>query len=163
LAYLDRLLQPGETVLARARLHAIIYLRSILLLILAAAAAIAGWIALRHTSYAIAAYAVAAIIALVALSELLSKMVLRSTSEFAVTSLRVIVKRGILSLHTVEINLDKIESVDVIQSLFGRMFGYGDVMIHGVGARLDPILGIADPLDFRTAITTRGARAPAPG
>jgi uncharacterized membrane protein YdbT with pleckstrin-like domain len=69
--------------------------------------------------------------------------------------MRVVQKRGILSLHTIEMNLDKVESVDVDQSLLGRMFGFGTVAIHGVGARWDPIVGIEDPLDFRSAITTR--------
>ncbi len=36
----------------------------------------------------------------------------------------------------------------------GAMFGFGTVAIHGVGSRWDPIVGIEDPLGFRSAITT---------
>ena len=81
----------------------------------------------------------------------------RATTEFCITDHRVIVKRGFFSLHTVELNVDKVESVDVDQSLIGRMFGYGTVTIHGVGARWDPISQIIDPLGFRNAITSRAA------
>ena len=86
-------------------------------------------------------------------------MIARSTTEFCVTDHRVIVKRGFFSLHTVELNVDKVESVDVDQSLLGRMFGYGSVTIHGVGARWDPIPLITDPLGFRNAITAHTSAA----
>jgi len=36
--------------------------------------------------------------------------------------------------YTVEVHMDKVESVDVDQSLLGRMLDYGDVIIHATGA-----------------------------
>jgi uncharacterized membrane protein YdbT with pleckstrin-like domain len=159
LSYLNRVLQPGETVLVRTRLHGVIFLRPIFLLVVAAGVAIAGYVLRANAQLALALYALGGLIGLVGVVDLIGKMILRGTTEFGVTSHRVVVKRGIFSLHTVEMNLDKVESVDVDQSLMGRMLGYGAVVIHGVGSRWDPIVGIGDPFAFRSAITTH--RAPA--
>jgi hypothetical protein len=52
-------------------------------------------------------------------------------------------------------NMDKIESVDVDQSLIGRLFDYGDVIIRGTGAGIEPLRGIDSPLAFRNAVTAR--------
>ncbi len=159
MSYLDRVLQPGETVLVRARLHGILFLRSIAALIAAAGVAIAGYVLRANDQLALALYALGGLIGLFGLVDLTGKMILRGTTEFGVTTHRVVVKRGVFSLHTIEMNLDKVESVDVDQSLIGRMLGYGAVVIHGVGSRWDPIEGIGDPFAFRSAITTH--RAPA--
>lgn len=159
MAYLDRVLQPGEAILVRARLHGILYLRPVFLLMVAAAVAVAAFVLRGHGDIPLGLYALAGLIGIFGLIDLVGRMILRATTEFGVTSHRVVVKRGIFSLHTVEMNLDKVESVDVDQSLLGRIFGYGAVVIHGVGARWDPIVGIGDPFAFRSAITTH--RAPA--
>ena len=52
-------------------------------------------------------------------------------------------------------SLDKVESVDVNQSIMGRIFGYGDVTILGVGEGRETIRTIAAPLEFRNFITAR--------
>jgi membrane protein YdbS with pleckstrin-like domain len=156
-SYLDRVLQPEERVLVRGYLHWVIYLPSLMLQ--AVAIALAAWARLSLTGHPLAmvVYAGAGLLLLLGISAFLGRMVVRLTTEFAVTDHRVIVKRGFMSLHTVEMNLDKVESVDVDQTILGRILGYGAVTIHGVGARWDPIPRIADPLKFRNAITTRAS------
>jgi hypothetical protein len=52
-------------------------------------------------------------------------------------------------------SLDKVESVDVNQSILGRILNYGDVSIFGVGEGNKTIETIASPLAFRNSITTR--------
>ena len=52
-------------------------------------------------------------------------------------------------------NLDKVESVDVDQSIAGRIFGWGDVTIRGVGEGAERIRMIGAPLEFRNHITAR--------
>ncbi len=156
MSYLDKVLQPGEVVLVKTQPHWVVLLGSIVLLGLAAILAIASFVVLSGQP-AWAGYVVAGIVALFGLVTLLARMMVRASTEFCVTDHRIIVKRGILSLHTVELNVDKVESVDVDQSLLGRMFGYGEVTIHGVGARWDPIPMISNPLGFRNAITARTA------
>jgi uncharacterized membrane protein YdbT with pleckstrin-like domain len=155
LAYLDSLLQPGETLLARSRPHWIILLAPIAELFVAVIVAIATFVALPQSQLALIGYGVAGLLAIGGALHLIARALTRSTTEYGVTNIRVVQKRGVLSLHTIEMNLDKVESVDVDQSLLGRIFGFGTVAVHGVGARWDPIVGIEDPLGFRSAMTTR--------
>ena len=71
----------------------------------------------------------------------------------ALTNQRVIYKEGLVRRNTIEMNIQKVESLDVRQSVFGRLFGYGDVLVRGTGVGLNPILKIADPLQFRNAVS----------
>ena len=79
----------------------------------------------------------------------------RWTTETDVTNLRVVHKTGFIKRRTFEISLDKVESVDVNQSILGRLLDYGDVTILGVGEGKETISTIASPLKFRTFITAR--------
>lgn len=71
------------------------------------------------------------------------------TSEFAFTNNRVIIKTGLISMKTVEKNLQKIESVNVNQSILGRLFGYGDLVIVGTGGTREVFTQIKKPIKFR--------------
>lgn len=73
----------------------------------------------------------------------------RYTDEFAVTNRRVIVKTGLISRKTLEMNLSKIESVNVDQSIFGRLLGYGTITIIGTGGTRESFPNISKPLLFR--------------
>ena len=73
------------------------------------------------------------------------------STEVAVTTRRVIVKTGFISRKTVEINLNKVESIQVDQGVLGRMLDYGTLVIAGTGTSHEPIVGIAQPLEFRKA------------
>src|SRR5262249_42591338 len=74
------------------------------------------------------------------------------TSEFAITSKRVIVKEGLIYRDTLELNLQRVESVSVDQSLIGRLFGYGTITIIGTGGTRETFHRIAHPLEFRKAV-----------
>jgi len=76
----------------------------------------------------------------------------RVSTVIAVTNHRLICKNGLIARHTVEMNLDKIESVDVDQTFLGRIFAFGKVTIRGVGTTIDPVRGIADPIGLRQAV-----------
>ncbi|MCF6783703.1 PH domain-containing protein [Stutzerimonas stutzeri] len=71
------------------------------------------------------------------------------TTELAITNKRVIAKFGLISRSTIEINLHRIESVQVIQSVIGRILNYGTIVVSGAGNPQAPIPGIASPLEFR--------------
>ena len=73
------------------------------------------------------------------------------TSEFAVTNKRVIMKIGWISRQVLELNLHKIESVNVDQSLLGRLLGYGTIIVIGTGGKRETFDRIAHPLAFRKA------------
>ena len=69
------------------------------------------------------------------------------------TDRRVVYKTGLIRRHTIEMNMDKVESVNVDQSILGRIFGYGTVDIRGTGGGLEPLRNIRDPLAFRNHVT----------
>lgn len=71
------------------------------------------------------------------------------TTELAVTNKRVIAKVGFISRETIELNLSKTESIQINQSLLGRIFNYGSLSINGTGSSHAPISGIREPLEFR--------------
>ena len=73
------------------------------------------------------------------------------TTELAVTTKRVIVKHGFVRRRTVEINLNKVESIQVDQGVLGRIFDFGTLVVAGTGASHAPITGIAAPMAFRKA------------
>ena len=73
------------------------------------------------------------------------------STELAVTTKRVIVKHGFIRRQTVEINLDKVESVQVDQGAVGRVFNFGTLVISGTGTSHAPLTGIAAPMAFRRA------------
>jgi uncharacterized membrane protein YdbT with pleckstrin-like domain len=64
----------------------------------------------------------------------------------------VIVKIGFLSRRTIEINLSRVESIQVDQSLLGRVLNYGTIVVIGTGGTKEPFTLIADPLAFRHAV-----------
>ena len=80
-------------------------------------------------------------------------LIRRVSTELAVTDRRVIYKSGIFARHTLEMNRSKVESVDVDQSLLGRLLGFGTITVRGTGGSLEPIRMISDPLTFRSHIT----------
>ena len=149
--YIDEILQPGEKVLYSTNAHWIFYLPAIaawiVALVLAAAAVVVP-------PEALVGLPAAAVIAVVALYFTIRGWFHRFTTETDVTDRRVVHKTGFINRRTFEISLDKIASVEVIQSIPGRLLNYGDVIIVGMGeVPPQPIKTIASPLAFRSAIT----------
>lgn len=145
--YAKKILQPGETLRHVSRIHWIIYLRGILLLLVGAA--ILVWLETTWADVLALAFVALGII-LVGLAWLR-----RSTTEVAVSNRRIIYKRGIFSRHTIEMNLAKVESVDVDQSVLGRIFGYGTIRVRGTGSGIEALRRIDTPIKFRNCITAR--------
>jgi uncharacterized membrane protein YdbT with pleckstrin-like domain len=71
------------------------------------------------------------------------------STEVAITNRRVIFKTGLVKRHTVEINLEKVESLRVDQGFWGRILNFGSIYMSGTGASVAPFHDIADPLVFR--------------
>ncbi|MHC8346614.1 PH domain-containing protein [Pseudomonas sp. RT6P73] len=73
------------------------------------------------------------------------------TTELAVTNKRVIAKFGFIKRATIEINIHKIESIQVHQGILGRIFNFGTIIVSGAGNPQAPLPGISRPLVFRRA------------
>jgi uncharacterized membrane protein YdbT with pleckstrin-like domain len=152
--YIDEILQPGEKVLYSTNLHWIFYWRAIATWIVALVLLVLS----RATSteaVILICLSAAAVVALAALYWTAAAWVRLWTTETDVTNLRVVHKSGFIRRRTFEMSLDKVESVDVNQSILGRIFNYGDVTILGVGEGRETIADIASPLAFRNFITAR--------
>ena len=152
--YIDDILQPGEKVLYSTNAHWIFYLPAIaawllalILLFLSRSAVTESVILLCLSASAVAAIA--------ALFWTFKAWFHRWTTETDVTNLRVVHKTGFIKRRTFEMSLDKVESVDVDQSILGRLLNYGNVTVRGVGEGAETITTIASPLDFRNHITAR--------
>ena len=64
----------------------------------------------------------------------LKMMINKWTTERALTNTRYIQKTGWIARNTEEISINKIEEVDLKQSIFGRILDYGSISISGTGA-----------------------------
>lgn len=152
--YIDEILQPGERVLYSTNAHWIFYFPAILAWIVA----IALFAVSRQSDiYSIMILCLfgSGLVALAALFWTVKGWFHRFTTETDVTNLRVVHKTGFIKRRTFEMALDKVESVDVDQTILGRILNYGDVTIRGVGEGVETIKTIASPLAFRSSITTR--------
>src|ERR1700688_3735001 len=99
--------------------------------------------------------AAALVVALAALYWTVKAWFHRWTTETDVTNMRVVHKSGFIKRRTFEMSLDKVESVDVDQTILGRILNYGSVTVRGVGEGAETIDMIASPLASRNPITAR--------
>jgi uncharacterized membrane protein YdbT with pleckstrin-like domain len=152
--YIDEILQPGEKVLYSTNAHWMFYLPAIaawivalILLVLSRVTTTEGIVLLCLSG--------SAVMAIAGLYWSGKAWFHRWTTETDVTNLRVVHKTGFIKRRTFEMSLDKVESVDVNQSILGRLLNYGDVTVRGVGEGFETIKTIASPLAFRSSITAR--------
>lgn len=153
--YIDDILQPGEKVLYSTNAHWIFFLPALGLWVVAAVFLVLSGMVPTGSPLIVACWAMAGVLAVVALYKTVTAWFHRWTTETDVTTLRVVHKEGFISRKTFEMNVDKVESVDVSQSVLGRILGYGDVMVRGVGEGDKEIKTIAAPLAFRNAVIAR--------
>ena len=154
MSYVQRVLQPDEKVVYQSTLHWIIFIPAMLLLLIGLAG-LAVYFLYDDETMRMVAYSLMAVGFGTAFISFLTAWFKRWTTEVAVTDRRIIYKHGFINRHTVEMNMDKVESVDVDQSVFGRLFDYGDITVRGTGSSIEPLRRIDSPLAFRNAVTAR--------
>ena len=147
--YVNSVLQPGENLQAYSTLHWLIYSRALIALV----AAVVFFIA----SFQVAQYGqiflwIAVFFAAGAIILFVPAWIRRLGTEIAVTDRRIILKHGLIQRHTIEINMDKVESVDVDQSILGRIFDYGTVTVRGTGTGIEPLGNVSAPIALRNAV-----------
>jgi uncharacterized membrane protein YdbT with pleckstrin-like domain len=152
MSYVNEVLQPDETVRFRTNVHWSVYLKAITALVIGLA--LLAWYWQDGTGsmvllLAAAAFGVSALILVV------PPFLERLGTEIAITDRRIIYKTGLVERHTVEISMDKVESVDVDQSVLGRIFGYGTVTVRGTGEAAEPLRNVAAPIALRNAVLVR--------
>jgi uncharacterized membrane protein YdbT with pleckstrin-like domain len=146
--YVEGHLLAGEHVVYKTRLHWILFLRPALVVV----AGIALALVLRPVQDPPWLWMLGAGVTLVGLGWGLVHYVELMTSEFAVTSSRLILKVGLISRYTTELLLTKVETIGVQQGLMGRMLGYGDLTVTGTGGAREVFRRVRDPIGFRNHV-----------
>lgn len=147
MSYLMQSLAPGEAIVAMFKLHWSMWIRLWIVVVLGLVAVVA-LLAAQVAWGTWAALAAAILTILVAGYQWLW---LRGIEQ-GVTNRRVVRKIGIVSRETTELRLASIETVDLRQSFWGRIFGYGDVEITGRGETAMVLDRIARPIDVKRDI-----------
>jgi uncharacterized membrane protein YdbT with pleckstrin-like domain len=151
--YVDENLIQGEKVAYRAPLHWKVAMGPMLLSILLLVGAFVLFdYAWPGTDNSRAFWIAGAVLLVLATIPILKARVAMSSAEFVVTNKRVILKTGFVHNKTAEMFLNKIESVGVDQTIMGRVFGYGSIVLRGTGGSLEPFSNVARPLEFRRQI-----------
>jgi uncharacterized membrane protein YdbT with pleckstrin-like domain len=164
MSYVQSVLQPGEKVLLLGRLHWIAYWPAILSFVLGTV--LVAW--LWGAGYGDVVIAIAAIVfGALSLYFFVTAWFERWITEIAVTDRRIIYKRGLIYRHTEEMNMGMVSSVDVDQSILGRLLDYGTVHVIGTGGAsvasspdephdgIEHLHRVAEPLALRNAITAK--------
>ena len=155
MGYVDSVLAPGERIVHRCAIShwkfALSYLIGTLCLIGAAATVYVD----RQRGPMIAAVLVVIGVVLIMVA-----LIRRGSTELVLTDRRIIAKRGFIARATVEMQLAKVESLHVNQGVVARMLGYGDVTVVGTGSSLEPLCGIAGPLELRRKLGEIASGAP---
>ena len=145
MSYIEHVLQPGEQIRYQGSIHWILYVPAIILCVVGVVS-----FALGHAGWIITVISI-----ILAILLALRAWFIRWMTEIVVTDRRVIYVHGLIQRHSIEVHMDKIESVDVDQSVLGRMFDYGDVTIRGTGSTMEPLRGVDRPIAFRNEVTAR--------
>ena len=134
----------GETVLREARMSWwALWPRVVLGLI---GLALVAWGLLRQDQ---AGYAVAAFGGLMCLWFVGGALARRGAMHVKLTPRYIVLQTGLVSRHTSTVMLNRVESLDVDQSLWQRMTGYGTLTIRGTGSEDLRLVGIGDPVGFQ--------------
>ena len=147
MGYVDSNLVPGERVLYRAHPHWITYLGAILIFMLFT---LAAW-GLRQASPDMPRE-LAFFLFIIGTIPLIAAYLRYRCSEYAVTDKRVLIKSGILTRHTMETLLTRVENISVEQGLLGRILDFGTIQVTGTGATKETFPNIAAPLEFRKQV-----------
>ena len=152
MSYVQEVLQPGEVVRFRTNVHWSVYLKAITALVIGLAFLVWYW---RDATQNVILLLAAAAFGVSAVILFVPPFLRRLGTEIAVTDRRIIYKTGLIQRHSTEISMEKVESVDVGQSVLGRVFGYGDVTVRGTGEGINPLRNVASPIELRNAVMVR--------
>jgi uncharacterized membrane protein YdbT with pleckstrin-like domain len=151
--YLNSLLGERETILLITRQHWFLLFRSILFEILLITATVAAvtlvWIFWVPVPVSILGY----LLVLIPLASLVRDTMIWLNHKYVVTSLRVIQIFGVFNKNVTDSSLEKVNDVKMDQSLFGRIFNFGDIEILTASELgINRFTSIGDPIRFKTAM-----------
>ena len=158
MSYIDKNLVPGEVVVYKTRLHWVVMAWHIVVAVffleLPALALLFYAMSHRQLDPQVWRLMVGGAIAMVMISGIVISVgtLRRNSTEMAVTNRRVVVKTGLASRKTIEMLLNKVESIEVNEPGAGRVLGYGSIVLIGTGGTSETFHDIAKPLEFRNHV-----------
>ncbi|MBF0293111.1 MAG: PH domain-containing protein [Nitrospinae bacterium] len=154
MGYVENAILPGETVKYRAKLHWNIYFAAIALLVIGIVPFVWGFVLDVKTNTGLSALVIGSVLITAAALTGINSLIKSKSSEFAVTDRRVIIKTGLISRRTLEMNASKIENISIDQTIIGRILDYGTIEISGTGGTKETFGNIAAPMAFKKAALT---------
>jgi len=146
--YVERHLLAGERVVYKTRLHWVLFVKPALVVL----AGMILMVLLRQVQDPPWLWMFGAAVVLIGLVWAFVHYVEVMTSEFAVTTSRLILKVGLISRYTTELLLAKVESIGVQQGLIARLLNYGDLTVTGTGGAREIFRRVRDPIGFRNHV-----------
>jgi uncharacterized membrane protein YdbT with pleckstrin-like domain len=159
MSYVNKVLLPHEQIVYMATLHWIIFLPGLVLTIVSGllghfsydiAGAIFGPGTAPAFGKALAGFSM--FFSIVGFALLLAAIVRQSATELAITNRRLIAKYGFISRNTFEIMTNRVTGANFEQTIVGRIFGYGTILVHGAGGDTSPFDLVSNPQKFHHAL-----------
>ncbi len=166
MGYVEQLLSKGETIAVRSRQHWIAVITSALIngFIVVVALAL-GFVVTRALPDSLPSLIfnvvtlAAVIVALFGLARLGWDLLQWWAEEYIVTTRRVIQTEGIINKRTIDSSLEKVNDVVLVQSVFGRILGYGNLeIVTGSDIGVNQLIRLRDPITFKTAMLDQKAK-----
>ena len=155
MSYADGLLSTGERIVHRARQHWLVLLWGARLPIAAIVAALLLVILSQNvtgTSRDLL-FLLTAVLAIGGLAFLLWATLRYMNTEFVLTNRRVVQTEGVVNKRVTDSSLEKINDAVLTQSLFGRLFGFGDLdVLTAAEQGIERFRMIVDPVGFKRAM-----------
>lgn len=158
MSYVESHLVPGESVIYQTRLHWIVMVSHVVLgcLLLCLPGAFLIYYGVSQTGietrtlHTMESGGIALLVCGVLV--IMMGMARRNATEMALTNRRVLIKTGLIGRKTIELLLNKVESIEVSETVLGRMLGYGTIVVIGTGGTPEPFDKVAHPLEFRSCV-----------
>jgi uncharacterized membrane protein YdbT with pleckstrin-like domain len=161
MSYAEKSLVPGETLLYQTRHHWMVLLGPLLIGVVLAGLGVgclAELVAAKEGKGMLvgvsetgvhATQIAGALLIVVAIAILAFGLAKRNATEMAVTNKRVLIKTGMGNRRTLDLMLSRVESIAVEETFWGRMMGYGSVVVRGTGGTPESFVMISHPQEFR--------------
>ena len=145
MGYVENNLSAGETVVYKAKLHFFLFVQPVIVLLLG------YWFYISVNSVA---HYIGLGLLILGLISLIRRILLILGAEYAVTNKRVILKTGIIGRNAIDLVLAKCEGLQIKQSIWGRIFGFGTLTVT-TGGVTSSYPFIANPLGFKKEINNQ--------
>jgi uncharacterized membrane protein YdbT with pleckstrin-like domain len=164
MSYAEKSLVPGETLLYQTRHHWMVLLGPLLISVVLAGLGVgclAELVAAKEgrgmlvgvSETGVHATQIAGVLLIVvAIAILAFGLAKRNATEMAVTNKRVLIKTGMGNRRTLDLMLSRVESIAVEETFWGRMMGYGSVVVRGTGGTPESFVMISHPQEFRRSV-----------